>query len=135
MKIELLDGRGAVRACVASDTPVHPVDTETINVQAIWEQPAAAAFGRRRNASRRARRIGRTRRWWWRTRRGCAPPPKDACTGAMPAADAGRRTRVAVDAAEPVDLQPGQYTVRLTVDGQTYTQPVTVKPDPRGVPE
>jgi hypothetical protein len=31
-------------------------------------------------------------------------------------------------------LQPGQYTVRLTVDGQTYTQPVTVKPDPRGAP-
>jgi hypothetical protein len=31
-------------------------------------------------------------------------------------------------------LQPGQYTVRLTVDGQSYTQPVTVKPDPRGAP-
>ena len=31
-------------------------------------------------------------------------------------------------------LQPGPYTVRLTVDGQTYTQPVTVKPDPRGAP-
>jgi hypothetical protein len=27
-------------------------------------------------------------------------------------------------------MQPGDYTVRLTVDGQTYTQPVTVKPDP-----
>jgi hypothetical protein len=25
--------------------------------------------------------------------------------------------------------------VRLTVDGQTYTQPVTLKPDPRGVPD
>ena len=31
-------------------------------------------------------------------------------------------------------LPPGQYTVRLTVDGQTYTQPVTIKPDPRGAP-
>jgi hypothetical protein len=31
-------------------------------------------------------------------------------------------------------LQPGQYNLRLTVDGQTYTQPVTVKPDPRGIP-
>jgi photosystem II stability/assembly factor-like uncharacterized protein len=29
-------------------------------------------------------------------------------------------------------LPPGEYTVRLTVDGQTYSQPVTVKPDPRG---
>src|SRR5579863_7602701 len=40
LKIELVDGRGAVRACVASDSPVRPVDTEAINVQAIWEQPA-----------------------------------------------------------------------------------------------
>jgi hypothetical protein len=28
-------------------------------------------------------------------------------------------------------MQPGQYTARLTVDGQTLTQPVMVKPDPR----
>lgn len=28
----------------------------------------------------------------------------------------------------------GAFTARLTVDGKTYTQPVTVKPDPRGVP-
>jgi photosystem II stability/assembly factor-like uncharacterized protein len=26
---------------------------------------------------------------------------------------------------------PGRYTVRLTVDGRTYTQPLIVKPDPR----
>ena len=32
-------------------------------------------------------------------------------------------------------LQPGQYTVRLTVDGKSYTQPVVVKPDPRGAPK
>jgi hypothetical protein len=31
-------------------------------------------------------------------------------------------------------LQPGPYTVRFTVDGQTYNQPVTIKPDPRGAP-
>jgi hypothetical protein len=31
-------------------------------------------------------------------------------------------------------LRPGQYTLRLTVDGETYTQPVTVKADPRGAP-
>jgi photosystem II stability/assembly factor-like uncharacterized protein len=28
-------------------------------------------------------------------------------------------------------VAPGQYTVKLTVGGQTYTQPITVKPDPR----
>jgi hypothetical protein len=31
-------------------------------------------------------------------------------------------------------LQPGDYTLRMTVNGQTLTQPVSVKPDPRGVP-
>jgi hypothetical protein len=29
-------------------------------------------------------------------------------------------------------LAPGAYTVRLTVNGQSYTQKLTVKPDPRG---
>ena len=32
-------------------------------------------------------------------------------------------------------LAPGDYTVKLTVDGKTYTQPVKVKPDPRGATE
>ena len=39
LKIELLDGGGAVRACAASDTAVRPVDLETLNVQEIWERP------------------------------------------------------------------------------------------------
>lgn len=34
----------------------------------------------------------------------------------------------------PQGLQPGDYTLRMTVNGQTLTQPVSVKPDPRGVP-
>ncbi len=53
LKLELLDSSGAVRACAASDTPVRAVDTETINVQAIWEQPApppSAAAGMHRYA-------------------------------------------------------------------------------------
>ncbi len=53
MKLELLDAEGATHACAASDAPVHPVDTETINVQAIWEQPAqppSAAAGMHRFA-------------------------------------------------------------------------------------
>jgi hypothetical protein len=28
-------------------------------------------------------------------------------------------------------MPPGSYIVKLTVDGRTYTQPLTVKPDPR----
>ena len=34
LKLEVLDNAGAVRACSASNTPVRPVDTATINVQA-----------------------------------------------------------------------------------------------------
>ncbi len=51
LKIELLDSNGGVRSCLASDTPVKPVDTEAINVQAIWEQsamPPSAAAGMHR---------------------------------------------------------------------------------------
>src|SRR5262249_3850250 len=28
-------------------------------------------------------------------------------------------------------VNPGNFTVKLTVNGQTYTQPIVVKPDPR----
>ncbi len=128
LKIEVVDGRGSVRACVASDTPVHPVDTETINVQAIWEQPAqppSAAAGMHRAA------LGGPSGRGFGGGRGPAPaPPKDACSnGSAPVAPTAGRGRGGRGG--NTGLQPGQYTVRLTVDGQTYTQPVTVKPDPR----
>jgi hypothetical protein len=125
LKIELVDGSGSVRACVASDTPVRPVDTESLSVQAVWQQPAelpSTAPGMHRIALGGAggRRFGGGRT-------GAPPPVKDACTGAVSEpAPAGRGTG---------GLQPGPYTVRLTVDGQTYSQPVTVKPDPRNLPE
>jgi photosystem II stability/assembly factor-like uncharacterized protein len=135
VKIELLDGAGAVKACSASDTPVRPVDTEAINVQAIWEQPAqppSAAAGMHRVA------LGGTagRGGGFGGRGAAVAPPKDACTGAMPEPAAGRGGRGGGRGGRGGGgLQAGQYTVRLTVDGQTYTQPVALKPDPRGVPE
>jgi hypothetical protein len=133
LKIELVDSSGAVRACVASDTPVRPVDTEAINVQAIWEQPVAppsAAAGMHRIAVG-----GSAGRGGGFGGRGAGGPVKDSCTGAVseaPAASgrAGRGGRGGTGG-----LRPGPYTVRLTVDGQVYTQPVTVKADPRGVPD
>jgi len=137
LKIELLDGSGAVKACLASDTPVRPVDTEAINVQAIWEQPApppSASAGMHRVA------LGGTagRGGGFGGRGAAVAPPKDACTGAMPepAPAVGRGGRGGGRGGRGGGgLAPGQYTVRLTVDGQTYTQPVALKPDPRGVPE
>ena len=130
VKLELLDSKGTVRACAASDTPVTPVDTEAINVQAIWQQPTqppSAAAGMHRFPLNVAapRGFGRGP---------VAPTPRDACSppAGTPTPAPARPARG--QRGGPVALQPGDYTVRLTVDGQTYTQPVTVKPDPRGVP-
>jgi photosystem II stability/assembly factor-like uncharacterized protein len=131
VKLELVDKSGKVDACLASDTPVKPVDTETINVQAYWMEPTAppsAAIGMHRAALNvvASRGFGFGRR--------PTPPPVDAChpAGSPPAqAETGtERSRRG-----PQGLQSGNYTVRLTVDGQTLTQPVTIKPDPRHLPK
>ncbi len=137
LTIEMLDGSGAVRACAASDAPVPPVDTETLDVQAIWEQPAeppSAAAGMHRYALG-----GPAARGPGGFGRGAAPAPApDACNpaggrGSKPATPeaGGRGGRGGRGAA---GLPPGHYTVRLTVDGQVCTQPATIKPDPRGTP-
>ena len=145
LKLELVDGAGAVKACAASDTPVRPVDTETLNVQAIWQQPAqppSAAAGMHRFALG-----GAAGRGGGFGRGGGAAPVRDACSppvsaqAADPAAAAGGRAGRGGRGGGggggrggAQGLAPGGYTLRLTVDGQTLTQPVTVKPDPRGVP-
>jgi hypothetical protein len=131
LKLELVDGSGKVAACLASDTPLKPVDTEAINVQAYWEEPApapSAAPGMHRIALNVA-----TPRGFGFGRRP-TPPPVDAChpagtPGSQPEAAPMRPGRGAQS------LEPGGYTVRLTVDGQTLTQAVTVKPDPRQLPK
>jgi hypothetical protein len=149
LKLELVDGSGTVRACAASDTPVRPVDTEALNVQAIWQQPAqppSAAAGMHRHALGGGGGRGGGFGGGGGGRAAAAPPAPDACNpaGATPDAAAnqaagrgGRAGRCGGGGGGgrgAAGLQPGQYTVRLTVDGQTYTQPVTVKPDPRGAP-
>jgi photosystem II stability/assembly factor-like uncharacterized protein len=140
LKLELVDGAGAVRACAASDTPVRPPDTNTLNVQAIWMQPSqppSAAAGMHRFALNLG---GGRGAGGFGGRGAAAPPAPDACNPTPAAApEAGRAGRGGRGGGgggrggAPV-LMPGQYNVRLTVDGQTYTQPVTIKPDPRGAP-
>jgi photosystem II stability/assembly factor-like uncharacterized protein len=144
LKLELLDPSGSVRACAASDTPVRPVDTETLNVQAYWEQPAmppAATAGMHRFAIGGAAGRGGGGGGFGRGAAAAATP--DACTAGAPAPAAaagggrgrggrgggggGGRGGAAVMAA-------GTYTVRLTVDGQVLTKPAVVVADPRGIP-
>ncbi|MDQ2925724.1 MAG: hypothetical protein M3R43_09250, partial [Acidobacteriota bacterium] len=130
LKIELVDAHNVVRACLASDTPVKPVDTEAIIVQPIWAQPApppAVTPGTHRAALN-----VRPVRGFGGGGRPAAPLPPDACnpSGSHPAeTPQPRRSRPAPG------LEPGDYTVRLTVGDQTYTQPVNIKPDPRSIPE
>jgi photosystem II stability/assembly factor-like uncharacterized protein len=134
LRVELIDSKGAVRVCAASDHPTNPVDTEAINVQAVWMQPElppATDAGLHRVPLN----VAPVRGFGGGGGAGnAAPEPRDACsppagTAAPPSDRPARGQRGAYNG-----LQPGDYTVRLTVDGQTYTQPVTVKPDPRVPP-
>jgi len=135
LTLELLDSSGAVRACAASDTPARPPDTGTLNVEAVWmqpPQPPSAAAGMHRHA------LGAAGGRGGGFGRGAASAPaRDACNPAGTApvnAGGGRGGRGGGGRGGPTSPAPGQYTVRLTVDGQTYTQPVTIKPDPRDAP-
>jgi hypothetical protein len=125
LKLELLDGSGAVRACAASDMEVRKVDTETLNVQAIWDQtaqPPSTASGIHRFALAAVT----TRRPFGAGQQ----PSTGSCAESQPAsseatsAPAQGRARVEV-------LPPGDYSVRLTANGQSYSQTVRLKPDPR----
>ena len=137
LKLELLDPSGAVRACAASDTPVRAVDTEAINVQAYWEVPApppSAAAGMHRFAIGGSAGRGGGGGFG---RGAAAPAVQDACTGAVAApAGGGGRGRGGRGGGGgrggAQGLEPGLYTVRLTANGATLTQPAVVKPDPRG---
>ncbi len=147
LTVELLDGNGRVRACLASDTPVKPVDTEAINVQAIWLQPAPPP-GTTAGMHRVALNVAAPRGFGGGGRRGsAAAPPADAChpapaaastAAATPATPAAPTTAQVAQARAGTErergLQPGSYTVRLTVDGKSYTQPATILPDPRHLP-
>ena len=131
VKLELVDSSGKVAVCAASDAPVKPVDTEAINVQAYWEQPApppSADAGMHRFALN----LAAPRLWRRRPpRTGSATPSRRLPSPGNASASQQRAARRPGRGA-PI-LKPGEYTVRLTVDGKTYTQPVTVKPDTRGV--
>jgi photosystem II stability/assembly factor-like uncharacterized protein len=126
IKLELVDAQGKIAACVASDTPVKPVDTEAINIQAYWVEPVlppSVEPGMHRvalNVAPPARAFGGTPP---------QPPPPDFChsMGAptpAPVAPTGPGRGVP-------SLEPGPYTVRFTVDGKVLTQQVTILPDPR----
>jgi photosystem II stability/assembly factor-like uncharacterized protein len=134
LKLELVDANGVARACAASDTPVRPPDTETLNVQAYWMEPAtppSSAAGMHRFAIGGSGGRGAGFGGGGGFGRGAATPAApDACGPPAQPAAGGRGGRGGGRGGAQ-GLAPGAYTVRLTVDGQTLSQPVTIKPDPR----
>ncbi len=105
--IEILDAAGdVVRRYSSADRPA-PVDPNTLNIPAFWRPtpaPVSAAPGHHR--------------WVWDLRATPpAPPP-----GEQGAGGGGRSGALVL---------PGTYTVRLTVSGKGYSQPLRVLRDPR----
>lgn len=105
--LEILDPSGATIRRYSSEDRTPPVDPNTLDIPAFWRPtpvPLSAAAG--------------MHRWVWDLR-----PTLPADSGARAGAGSGSRS-------VPLVL-PGTYTVKLTVNGRSYTQPLKVKMDPR----
>ncbi len=112
--LEILDPAGDVMRRYSSADRSTPVDPSTLNIPVFW-RPAAPSL---------AATAGQ-HRWVWDLRG--APPPAGASGGRGGAGGGGggfgpRQGPLAL---------PGQYTVRLTVNGKEALQPLIVRMDPR----
>jgi hypothetical protein len=110
--IEILNASGATVRRYSSGDPAAAIDPNTLAVNAVWQQPLqppSAAAG--------------MHRFVWDLR----PQP--------PAGGRGRGGRGGGGGGGGRGGLPpvasGSYSVKLTVNGQSYTQPLTVKADPR----
>ena len=112
--LDILDSSGHVVRHFSSAEPEQPLDPAKLDVPAWWPRPPM-------NLSTRA---GMHRFVW--------DMHYQPVSGAPQFLDANQAVRhnTPVAASSPW-IMPGRYTVRLTVDGQRYTQPLTVKMDPR----
>jgi photosystem II stability/assembly factor-like uncharacterized protein len=109
VSLEILDPAGDVIRRYASDDKVTPVNPDTLNIPAFWVRPTevlSTAAG--------------MHRWLWDLRP--TPQPRPAAGGG----GGGGFGRGGVSV-----VLPGAYTVKLTVGGKSYTQPLIVKMDPR----
>jgi hypothetical protein len=102
--IEILDAAGAVVRRYSSEDRARPVNLETLNVAPVWRPtpaPLSATAG--------------MHRWVWDLR----PTP------------AGNTSRPGPFGERAAAAPPGTYTVRLTVNGNNYAEPLRVRRDPR----
>jgi photosystem II stability/assembly factor-like uncharacterized protein len=111
--LEILDSNGKLVRRYASDDEPEAVNEKEQNIPTYWIRPP----------QRLATDAG-MQRFVWDLH--YPPPPAERRT--YPISAIYRNTP-----SEPMgpEVLPGQYTVKLTVGGKTYTQPLTVKMDPR----
>ncbi|HZS44160.1 MAG TPA: hypothetical protein VFC63_03600 [Blastocatellia bacterium] len=110
--LEILDPAGDVIRRYSSEDRPQPVDPNTLNIPAFWRptpEPLSAASG--------------MHRWVWDLR-------------AQTMGGGGRRGGGGGGGGGGFGrgggtVLPGPYTVRLTVGGKSYMQPLILKPDPR----
>ena len=109
LTIEILDQAGTVVRKVSSDDKPAVRDPNTLTVQTVWApavEPPSAAAG--------------LHRWVWDLR------------GTPPAGGRGGRGGGGFGRGGAPLSQPGTYSVRLTIGGKILTEPLTLRPDPRG---
>ena len=108
--IEILNGGGTVIRRYSSTDPPPVVDVSTLAVNLAWArpiEPLSAAAG--------------MHRWVWDFRPD--PPAGGRGRGGRGGGGGGR--------GGPAAVATGAYSVRLTANGKTLTQPLVLKPDPR----
>jgi photosystem II stability/assembly factor-like uncharacterized protein len=114
---EIIDASNRVVRKYSSSDPVSKIpDVATTPLPLHWyRQPQTLST-----------KVGMHRFYWDVRYQPLTPPP--ATLGTLPISAVPYNT---VPAPTTPFVAPGQYTVRLTVNGKQYTQPITVKQDPR----
>jgi photosystem II stability/assembly factor-like uncharacterized protein len=106
--LEIFDAAGVAIRRYSSEERTPPMNPDTLDIPASWRptpEPLAATAG--------------MHRWVWDLR----PTPK-AARGAQSGGDD-------IEGRSNVTVLPGTYTVKLTVGGKSYIQPIRVLMDPR----
>jgi hypothetical protein len=112
LTIEIVDGAGTVIRRYSSADPLPTTDPNTLNVNAVWQrlqEPPSTSAGMHRFV------------WDFRPEPAAAGRGRGGRGGGGGGGGRGG----------PPPVGPGAFTVRLTVDGRSYSQPLTVTPDPR----
>jgi hypothetical protein len=112
--LEILDAAGAVVRKYSSSDPVEPVDPN-LPVPTYWVRPSRSLPAT----------AGMHRALWDMH---YTPLPGGGGRGGLPMTAIVHDTAPAPNS---IWAAPGKYTVRLTVDGKAYSQPLTLTMDPR----